>query len=181
MAEKLTLARPYAKALFEHAKAKNLLHEWSSFLARLDLFIKEKEVVGVLANPSIATSTKVAFLLSFEEKTEKEAMEYHRAFLQVLAENHRLSLLREIKTLYEACCREEQKIRKVTVRVCHPLTEAQEKKLVQGLSHQLSSEIELDVVIDSNLIGGVLLQADGHIMDASVLGALNKLRRHVAL
>ena len=91
MAELITLARPYAKAAFEHALAADQLTAWSEALADAAAVTVEPRIAILLASPGLTSTQKAEALISVcgEELPQSTAN-----FIRVLAENRRLPLTR---------------------------------------------------------------------------------------
>ena len=53
MVEKVTLARPYAKAAFEAARESNGLANWSQMLAAAATTVADERVVKLLSSPRV--------------------------------------------------------------------------------------------------------------------------------
>jgi len=60
MAENLTLARPYAKAAFELAKAKGALQGWSKALAALASLSTDADVQEMFGSPQATPALRAA-------------------------------------------------------------------------------------------------------------------------
>ena len=58
-----TLARPYAKAAFEHAAAAGQESNWSNMLSSAGALVLAPEVVQQLENPALNKEARVKLLL----------------------------------------------------------------------------------------------------------------------
>lgn len=67
-----------------------------------------------------------------------------------------------------------------TVTVAQPLNDVQLAKLEQLLTKQYGQNLNLNVEIDSNIIGGVKVQVSGEIIDGSVASRLNQAKLQLA-
>ncbi|MCU1573649.1 MAG: atpH [Micrococcaceae bacterium] len=67
-----------------------------------------------------------------------------------------------------------------TATSSHPLTENQVSRLQAGLNALYGRELQLNVSVDPELIGGVRVRVGDEVVDASVLTRLNELRRQLA-
>ena len=94
MAEPITIARPYAEAVFRLADGAGKLAEWSGMLAALAQVSGDERVRAAMGDPNLPAA-KVAGLfisiLSGHLTRESENL------VRVLADNHRLALLAEIR------------------------------------------------------------------------------------
>lgn len=174
MSDFTTIARPYAQAAFEYAKETDMLDDWQSILFMLGEYIVHPEVQALLKNPSYSAEQHADFcaeLLSKELDTAQEN------FIKVLAENDRLSALPAISALFIAFRAESEKTLPVTVKSAFALDEDDLKKISIFLKTKFDRGITLETEVDESLIGGVLIRAGDCVIDGSVRGQLEKLRK----
>src|SRR4051812_38209925 len=101
MAENSTLARPYARAVFELARDKGALDRWSKVLAVLKGLSADKAVQAMLTAPQAAPAVRAEVLAELAAKAGEKLDPQGRNFVGLLAENRRLGLLPEIAADYE--------------------------------------------------------------------------------
>ncbi|AYC34972.1 F0F1 ATP synthase subunit delta [Pseudomonas cavernae] len=172
MAELTTLARPYAKAAFEHAQAHQQLANWSAMLGLAAAVSQDDTMQRVLTAPRLTSTEKAtAFIEVCGDKFNAQACN----FISVVSENDRLGLLPAIAELFEQYKAEQEKSVDVEVTSAFALSAEQQDKLAKVLSARLSREVRLHVVEDSALIGGVVVRAGDLVIDGSVRGKLAKL------
>ena len=114
MSESITIARPYAKALFEHALEKKALAKWSDILTALAETTCNSLVQDFVNNPQSLPAQQIELLMSVVEKYSAEQQEI-KILLNLLVENKRLLLLAEIKALYEVHRADQEKTLSVDV------------------------------------------------------------------
>jgi F-type H+-transporting ATPase subunit delta len=68
----------------------------------------------------------------------------------------------------------------VTVHTARELSEADQQRLADALSKQYSTTVQLHVVLDPDLIGGLRVEIGDDVIDGTVSGRLDDARRHVA-
>ena len=189
MAELSTLARPYAKAAFEAARAADNLAGWSLQLARAAVAANDEQMASLLTNPSLTAEQKAAALIDvcqrIYEKLSHEGRyvvrvgdaldDKGRNFIRVLADNRRLPLLGEIATQFERYRANQERSVDVTLLTAFPLAEETGDKLAEVLGRKLEREVRVQSQVDESLLGGVLIRADDLVIDGSVRGRLNKL------
>lgn len=171
MAEQSTLARPYAKAAFESAKAGAALANWSESLATLAAVSLEEKIQKALASPASSAAANVALLIDIAPDAGKVV----KNLLSALAEQKRLALLPDVAEQFEIFRADEERIVPVTVSSAFKLTSAQVKRLKEKLKNKLGREVELVSEIDESLIGGVVIRTPDLVIDGSVTGKLAKL------
>lgn len=179
MSDSTTIARPYAKAIFEHALAEKKLAQWSVNLITLAQAVLTPEAIQFIANP-MSTVKQHVELLQDVIKAESNKDESANNLIGLLAANKRLMLLPEISVLYEAHRAEQEKTLEVDVSSYSDLSTAQQERLIESLSQRLQRKVALKIIIDPTLLGGAIIQAGDLVIDGSIRGKLNKLRTGLA-
>lgn len=176
MAEPVTIARPYAEAVFKLACEQKLLAGWSDALANLDGVVSDVRVQTVIGDPNISAQQLEALVLgvigdSLDAGMAKEA----RNFIQVLAQNGRLGLTSHIRALYEELKREQEGVLEARVISALPVSDAQVKTLIAVLEAKFNRCITTKVEVDPQLIGGVKIVVGDKVIDATVRGRLDAM------
>jgi F-type H+-transporting ATPase subunit delta len=172
MAEFSTLARPYARAAFEHAAAGDTLESWFRALGLLALLAEDARVSLRLRSPALAREQRAQLLIDL---CGDELDIQVRNFLQVLAANDRLLLLPEILQQFQALKADHQRLVEVEVTSAAAIDETQRSRLAEALVKRLGREVSIQVSVDPSLIGGAIIRAGDTVIDGSLRGRLNKL------
>lgn len=167
-----TVARPYAKALFELALQDKKLDAWSSMLHLMSTVALHDEVKELVGTPGLSAE-KIACL--FIDICGKHLDDSGQNLIRVLAENGRLLALPEILGIYEMLKAEQEKTLEVDVKAFEALDKTQEAELIKALKERLAREIHLNVTIDKSLLGGAVIHAGSLVIDGSVKTKLNQL------
>ena len=101
MIEFATVARPYAKALFELAKENKQVKQWFEGLSLLAQIISQPEMESFIGRVDLDVTQKVQDLLELLGNIEAAQNENFKNFLTVLTEEKRLEVLPEIFTQYQ--------------------------------------------------------------------------------
>lgn len=177
MAETITIARPYAKAVFELANSVGKLDVWSTELSRLAAVASEPQVKPLLDHPGLTAEQKSDLVAgSCGEDLSAEAVN----FVETLASFKRLSLLPDIQALFEQHRSELEATVDVTVESAFAIEDALQGKLAEVLQKRLERKVTLQTSINKDLIGGVVVRAGDTVIDASVRGKLAKLAEAVS-
>jgi F-type H+-transporting ATPase subunit delta len=172
VAETLTIARPYAEAVFALAHEKNRLDEWARMLDFLAAVSGNEAMQAVINDPNLSEEQIAnTFLAIGGEQLDGDA----RNFVQLLAHNDRLSLLPEISQLFGDLKSEAEGVVEANIASAYPLTESQLRDLVQRLEKKFKHRIDPQVTTDRELIGGVKVEVGDEIWDASVKGKLENM------
>lgn len=172
MAEAVTVARPYADAVYRLAVAKNALVEWSEMLRDATDITDDENVKALIGNP-IVTSRQLSELLL--EIGKKQFNEDGRKFLRILAENGRVGLLPQIRYLFEQLKAQHDGVLEANIVSAFEISSNQLKKMIGALEQKFKHRVEAKVQIDPGLIGGVIVEIGDEIFDASVRGKLEAM------
>ena len=172
MADKSTIARPYAKAAFEEARDRGRLGPWSEALRTAAAVIGDPRVEALLGNPHV-TPEELAALVT--EIAGPQLDEQGRNFVRTLADNRRLAVLPEISAHFDELKSEAEGIVDVTVTSAAPLDDSQRGKLTTALERRLGRSVRLQCATDPALIGGAVLRAGDLVIDGSLRGRLERI------
>jgi len=178
VAEFSTVARPYAKALFDLANAERKLPEWSAALGAAGAVVSDANARRALANPAFddgARATLVGSIAGAIKGGELLASSAGKNLLQLLAENDRLTALPEIAAQFDALKAEAENKVKVTVTAATQVDGAIAGEIKKALQQKLGRTVELTLAVDASLIGGAIIQADDMVIDGSVRTRLQRL------
>ncbi len=181
MSDSTTIARPYAKAIFEHALAEKKLSEWSGILQVLAETMLTNDAIDFISNPAATEEQHIELLLSIlKQSGQDKDIQTVENMLELLAHNKRLTILPDIKVLFEAHKSEQEKTIEVEVISYSELTEQQLEELAKSLSQRLQRKVTINTTVDPSVIGGAVIRAGDLVIDGSVRGKLNKLRTELA-
>ena len=172
MAERITTARPYAKAIFSLARKANTLAETSAGLARAAEVVADPRVHALLGSPHV-TPAQLAEIVTGVVGAGLD--EHSRNFVSLLAANRRLGFLPEIAALFELMKSELENAVDVEVIAASKLTPDQESRYAAALQKKLGRSVRLHTRVDGSLIGGAVLKAGDLVIDGSIKGRLERL------
>jgi F-type H+-transporting ATPase subunit delta len=172
MADKTTIARPYARAAFEEARENGGLQPWSQLLHTAAAVVHDPRVVPLLGNPAV-TPAQLAQLVT--DIAGPQIGEDGRNFVRTLADNRRLEVLPEISALFEELKDSAEGVADVTVTSAAPLDAQQQQRLSEALGRRLQRTVRLHCETDPNLIGGAVVRAGDLIIDGSLRGRLERM------
>jgi F-type H+-transporting ATPase subunit delta len=170
------LARVYAEALLRAAVKQSpqaAVDLGTEMLQLRENLVKHPEVAEFLASPALGKKGKLAFL---ESALKGNASELLRGLVWTLWKNNRLSLFRSVLTAYLQILDERAGRISVKVTAAVPLTDEQKNTLVATLKEGLNQEPVLDVRVDPELLGGMIVQVGDRVFDTSVRSRLQSLR-----
>ena len=177
MQEKLTIARPYARAVFEYAQAEGALPAWSDLLALLGTVAADPAMRGVISDPRVEKARLAELLF---ELCAPALFDSGRNFIKVLIEAERLEVAPEIRTLFEQFRADAGGIAKIEVVSAYPMDGDQLNLISESVKKRLGKAVELTAREDKSLIGGVVVHIGDAVIDGSVRGRLQQLANEVA-
>jgi F-type H+-transporting ATPase subunit delta len=168
--------RIYANALFEAAKEQDKL---GAVRQELDEFLQAMEQVpelrALLENPEIDTPERVEALRAVLGGADDTV----RNFLLLTAEKGRTQELPAIVREFEALVARDEGILDVELTTAVELTDEEARRILERIEGVSERKLRATRKVDPNLIGGFVLQAGSHRVDASVRSRLQLLRRQL--
>lgn len=168
MAESSSLARPYAKAVFEMAQSAQAFNDWSDRLGNLAQVTENETVRQAVASPAVDRAQLVEAILGAMKAEDAET----RNLVALLAENDRLTVAVDLAAQYEALRAEAEKVTEAEVVSATELTDAQREAITARLKDKLGTDVNLTTTIDESLIGGAIVRAGDLVVDGSVRAKL---------
>ena len=172
MIEPTTLARPYARAAFEHARGADQLSEWQGALAELATISADDKVAAALRDPNQTAAQRASTLATLAGDGLPQAV---GNLLAIMSDNGRLSLLPEVSAIFDQLKQAVESTIAVHVTSAYPLSDTETQTLSETMQAKLNRSITLTSEADPSLLGGALIRADDLVIDGSVRGRLNKL------
>ena len=172
MSEYLTVARPYAQAVFDLAREGADFKGWSDLLQLLAVIAEDPQIQELAQSPRVSDEQLLQLIQGlcgdslFDNATN---------FLSLLVQNHRVSALPSIAEQYEQMRAEAEGTIDAELISAMSVTDEQRDRIAKSLSQRLGREVNLNVSENPDLIGGAVLRAGDLVIDASVKGRLEKL------
>jgi len=172
MADRRTIARPYARAAFEEARGDKRLADWSKAINTGAEVVQDERVERLLGDPHVTPQQLAELVIGVSGAGLDQD---GRNFVQTLAENRRLAYLPEIAVLFDELKAAEEGIVDVTVTSAAPLDEKQKLSLAEALAKKLKRQVRLHCETDGKLIGGAVLRAGDLVIDGSLRTRLERI------
>lgn len=176
MAERATIARPYARAAFAAARQADALADWSRALQAAAAFAADPRVEQLITSPNVAEDALVDLLAD----AEGGAGDGVRNFIRLLARNRRLSLLPDIAAQFEVLRAEVENTASVEITSAVPLSDGQKAGLTAALESRLKREIHMQTTVDPDLLGGAVIRCGDLVIDGSIRGRLAQLQTELS-
>ncbi len=169
------VARKYGQAIFELARDKDLLDEVGEDLKNLRETIADvRDFKNLLYHPRIEDEKKKEVFLDL---TSGEISKLTQDFCQLLIDKRRIRFLHHIVRDFEKRHNEAEKILEVELLSAVKLPEELERNIKEKLAEVTGYRIELSTSIDEDLIGGFQIKVGDKIIDGSIKGELESMRK----
>ncbi len=172
MAEAITVARPYADAVYKHAVNKNTLNEWSRMLDYAAALAEDEQIKLLVGNPAVSAKQLGELLI---EAGKRVFNDEGKNLLTLLAENNRVEVLPQISQIFEQLKAQHDGVLEAKIITAFAINDRQLKKLVSDLEQKFKSKIEAKVSVDPELIGGVKVEIGDEVLDTSVRAKLESM------
>jgi F-type H+-transporting ATPase subunit delta len=168
----------YGQSLYDLASSENLADEILCQMQTVrQLFTENPDYVRLLTEPSIPKKQRLALL---DEAFGSDMQPYLLNFLKILVEN---GMVRD----FGGCCRRytalynaDRGIAQAEVTSAVPLSGQQLERLRAKLEEISGKKIQLQPKVDPSVLGGLRVSLEGKLLDGTVKGRLDDLRRKVS-
>lgn len=168
----------YASALFEVARSEGSLDEVEDELFRFSRILAgSDELRTTLTDPAIPTSRRLGIVEDLLAGRSSPVTANLVAFVVGAGRARELPAI--IERLVERAAAERSRA-VAEVRSAIPLTEDQRTRLAAALQRATGKAVEVKVVVDPSILGGLVAQVGDTVIDGSVRTRLNQLRDRLA-
>lgn len=167
----------FSGSLYALAEEENVEEEIFADLKSVTLaFDEHPDYIKILDSPQIGRSDLMRILNEdFFDKIHK----YTLNFIKLLCERHMVYRIGECFREYERLYNEKHNIKIVTVTTARPLTDTLAEKLSQKLEARLGGKVVLNKRVDEACMGGLVVEAEGMLMDSSIKSELSMIRNEI--
>jgi F-type H+-transporting ATPase subunit delta len=163
----------FAEAAFAVARDSNELDAWLSTLEQASVIFENQAAATFLSSPVEPAERKLAVLAELLPGVSPEI----RNFFGILAHRDRLELLPQIATTFSRLLNEYRNVVVADVTTAVPLDERQKAVIATRLGRRLGKTVTLETHVDPAILGGVVAQVGDDVIDGSVRGRIERLRR----
>ncbi|ASS39507.1 MULTISPECIES: ATP synthase F1 subunit delta [Fusobacterium] len=171
---KSQVGRRYSKAIFEIAEEKNQVKEIYEMLnSAMVLYRTDKEFKNFILNPLIDSEQKKSVLNKIFGKDNSDNLN----ILLYILDKGRMNCIKYIVAEYLKIYYRKNRILDVKATFTKELTDEQKKKLIDKLSQKTGKEINLEIKIDKDILGGGIIKIGDKIIDGSIRRELDNWRK----
>jgi len=169
-----TITTPYAEAFLQVAESRKEIDEVVAQSKEiLELWKKCPEFSDAMSSPVLEVQAKKAAL---EKLFSEEVTPSFLNLLKLLADRKRIGLLDAVLERLLELYREQRNIALATVTSASSLSEEQQSDLVKKVeSFAGTDNLEIDLQVDPELIGGFIVNVGSKVIDASIAGQVRRL------
>ena len=170
-------ARRYAEAAFDVAQQDGDLEGWLADLRSAEQVAGDQMAARYFRDPNVPRETKVESVSRLFNDVRPHVMN----LLRVLVARQRMHLLPNIVREFEAMELQARGIAEADVTVARPVTAAEQDTISRRLSEMTGKQVHVQVHVDPNILGGIVVRIGDQLIDSSVAGRLQRLRQQLAV
>jgi len=169
-----TITTPYAEAFLQVAESRNEVDEViNQAKSILQLWNDSPEFSDAMSSPVLEVNQKKSAL---EKLFAKEVSPSFLNLLKLLADRQRIGLLNSVLERLLEIYREQKNIALATITSASALSEDQQSELLKKVQSIAGTDnLEIDLKVDSELIGGFVVNVGSKVIDASIAGQVRRL------
>jgi F-type H+-transporting ATPase subunit delta len=170
--------RRYAQAILEIAEAEGALEQVEDEVYRFARTVEQEgSLREALVDPTLPAERKRAMV---EDLLGARASRHTVALIDFLVAGGRAKDLSGIATTLAELAAEQRGADFAEVRSAVPLDEDRRRRLAEALSAAIGRQVELKVLVDPDVIGGVVARVGDQVFDGSIRRRLELARRQLA-
>ncbi len=163
----------YAAALFSIARERGTTDVWASELQKLAAAVSDPQAMSVLKSPNLTPQQKQRALETAGAPVSREVS----ALLALLLQHKRIDRLPGLAEAFADLARKEKGIELANVTTAIALSDADRQSIGRWLAGYVGHPVEVRYGVDPEIIGGVVARVGDQLIDASVRGRLESLRK----
>ena len=168
------ISKEYGAALFMLAREEK---EEDTLLAAIEMvegtLSDTPQFLVLLSSPSISLEERLGVI---DTVFGGSVPTHLLSFIKLLCEKGRISCLLEAFTEYKGLLDASRRVYVARVTSALALTKEEEEKLVAKLTKMMKGNVRCEYEIDPSLLGGVIVEMDGKIMDGSLRHRLFEMK-----
>lgn len=172
----LKIIKNYSQSLYASSSKEKIQKKLLEQLAILVQVFNHSRIVKEMFYSPVIDGQKKRDLIDLLVKKYK-FHKYTQNFLYILVKNARFNLLKGIVDNFTKIIAESENIKYVQVRSAHKLEQKSIELISTFLEKELGKKIDLKTSLDQSLIGGAVIKYDCNIIDCSVSGAIDKVKK----
>lgn len=170
------ISQRYGQSLLELAQETNALEAVVKDINLFQETLSNRDLINLLSSPIVKADKKISIVDAiygshFSDLTKR--------YFHLIIKKGREALLPNIAEAFIDLYKKMQKVSTVSLKVAEEMEAGQLEAIKAKLADSPSTEenIELDVTVDKDLIGGFVLEMEGRQYDESVRSKISNLKK----
>jgi F-type H+-transporting ATPase subunit delta len=165
----------YAKALYDLAKDNQKVEKIEEEIQQIkDHFHGDTQLAKVLSQPRVHENEKLGILTKvFEGRISEEIL----GLITVILRKNRQQLLNQVFFEYLQLVKKGKNVSTAFITTAVPLSDEVKNKIHEKLKNTLNRDVEIQVNVNEELLGGMRVQIDHMVLDRSIKGRLDELKK----
>ena len=170
------MAGRYASALFSLAKESRSIDRVAAELRSFDALVQSSPDLQLLVrSPAFSSEDQSRALKAVLERADISGLSAN--FLLLVAGKRRLFAVRTMIRDFLALDDADRGVSRAQVTVAEPLDQAELDKLKSSLAEATGGKsVEVEMKVDADIIGGIIVRLGSRMVDASIKTKLNSIR-----
>jgi len=167
----------YAQAIFEIVEAEGYLSDTEEELFRFSrAFEGNDELRTKLSDRTVPVAVRQSVI---EDLLSHRALESTAAIISLLIGSGRISVLPEIVDRFIEIAAGHRSHEVAEVRSAVPLDAKQQERLAAALSRATGKQVEVKVIVDEDVLGGIVARIGDTVIDGTVRRRLSQLKERI--
>lgn len=171
-----TVSLRYAESLFDLAKEENAILLYQKDIIKIQAVFQDESFVRFFSHVALQDNVKLKVL---KKSFQGQVSEYVYNFLMLLIKKRRIRYINGICEQFLNLCNDYYGIKIGKVYSAYQLDKQELAKIEHAISVRVGKKVQLRLVIDETLIGGIKVEIDNHIYDDSLSYKLESLRQEL--
>lgn len=169
------LSREYGEGLYALCVEENIAKEGLDQLSELKrLFREHTDFCRLLSNRALGKAERLGIL---DAALRDQVLPYLLNFLKILCERGIISEFEGCVEAYRTFYNRDHAVVEAHVTTGEPLSESQQSRLLSKLQAMTGKDVRLVEHVDSEVLGGVLLEMEGKRYDNTLRHRLGEMRQ----
>lgn len=171
------IAQRYVRPLLQIASDKGVAGKVGEELNALHSVLTENpQLRAFLLDPSVSRADKKQLL----DKSLSSAEQITRDFLKVLVDKGRTAIILSAYPLYSEMLQKEEGVSSAIVETALEVDSATKQRIQAKIEQQFGTKLLIEYRITPAILGGLRIQIGNVLLDRSVSGSLNRLKKTIA-
>lgn len=168
------VSKEYGTALFMLACEEQKQEEYAAALQTVETaFAQNEGFLDMLCSPSIPLAERLGVI----DTVFVACLPNHMlSYVKLLCEKGRLGGFCEAAEAYRALLDASRHVANVTVTSAVELTDDEKQKLTKKLEQMEKGRVRADYIVDESVLGGLVVEIDGRILDGSLRHRLQEVK-----